>query len=295
MAKKIFNIILGLGLILVVALFVYKTTRQPHVISSHVPTSNNQNTSDQSQEISINSVLSKEELNAAIKDYLINNPETIIASLEGLQKQKEQEDAGKANSYLIDNKDDLENAESPPVLGNKDGDIAIVVFYDYNCSYCKKAHDYNNEVLSLDPGVKLILRPMPILGKTSAYAAQVALAVQKVSQEQFPAIHNDMMKMQLINEDGMKELLSKYNIDYSLVENEINSNSVRQQISKNFDLAKGLGIKGAPSYVINGNLASGLIPVEKFKNIIEQIRSSTKAKNDNQEEDTSSMESDSKE
>ncbi|MDG1436830.1 MAG: DsbA family protein [Rickettsiaceae bacterium] len=280
MAKKLFNIILGLALILVVALFVYKTTRQPQVISSDVPTSNNQNISDESQAKSVNSVLSKEELNAAIKEYLINNPETIIASLEGMQLQKEKEDAGKANSYLMDNKDDVENAESPPVLGNKDGDISIVVFYDYNCSYCKKAHDYNNEVLSLDPGVKLILRPMPILGKTSAYAAQVALAVQKVSQDQFAAVHNDMMKMQLINEAGMKELLSKYNIDYSLVENEINSNSVRQQISKNFDLAKGLGIKGAPSYVINGNLASGLIPVEKFKNIIEQIRSSTKAKND---------------
>ena len=42
----------------------------------------------------------------------------------------------------------------------------------------------------------------------------------------------------------------------------------------NFDLAKELGVKETPSYVINGNFAPGLIPTEKFKSIIVQLRAS---------------------
>ena len=82
-----------------------------------------------------------------------------------------------------------------------------------------------------------------------------------------------LMKMQIINEDSIKELVSKYDIDYALVDNEVNSYSIKQSITKNFELAKGLGIQGAPSYIINGNFVPGLIPVEKFKTIILQLRS----------------------
>jgi hypothetical protein len=64
---------------------------------------------------------------------------------------------------------------------------------------------------------------------------------------------NMLMKMKEISEENVKTMLAKYSIDYSLIENEVNSYSVRQIIAKNFDLAKELGIKGTPSYIINGN------------------------------------------
>ena len=120
----------------------------------------------------------------------------------------------------------------------------------------------------------MVLRPIPILGGTSTYAVKIALAVQRVSSNNFLNVHNELMKMQEISEENVKTMLAKYSIDYSLIENEVNSYSVRQIIAKNFDLAKELGIKGTPSYIINGNFAPGLIPTEKFKSIIVQLRAS---------------------
>ena len=77
-----------------------------------------------------------------IKDYIMNNPEVIVQSLEGFHNKKLDESTRKTTDYLQKNKAQNEEAESPPILGNPNGDIVVVAFYDYNCSFCKKANDY---------------------------------------------------------------------------------------------------------------------------------------------------------
>jgi thioredoxin-related protein len=78
--------------------------------------------------------------------------------------------------------------------------------------------------------------------------------------------------MKPITEEGVKALLVAHDIDYKIVDNELNSFSIKQLIAKNFDLAKSLGIKGAPSYVVNGIFIPGLIDKERFTAIIGEVR-----------------------
>ena len=131
-----------------------------------------------------------------------------------------------------------------------------------------------DSVIDSDSGIKIILRPIPILGGTSLYAAKASLALQKISGENFLAIHNDMMQMQALDEASIKKLMENYKLDYSVVENEINSYATKQLITENYDLARSLNISGAPSYIINGIFVPGFIPEDKFKQIILQIRAS---------------------
>jgi protein-disulfide isomerase len=271
MIQKLFNFALALIFIILVILFAYKMTLTPDVVSVPVQDSSAEATKEKSD---VANTVARDNIQQVIKDYIMNNPEVIVQSLEGLHNKKLDESTRKTTDYLRENKAQIEEAEFPPILGNPNGDIVIVAFYDYNCSFCKKANDYENEIIASDPGVKVVLRPIPILGGTSTYAAKIAIAVQRVSSNNFLNVHNELMRMKEISEENVKTMLAKYSIDYSLIENEVNSYSVRQIIAKNFDLAKELGIKGTPSYVINGNFAPGLIPTEKFKSIIVQLRAS---------------------
>jgi protein-disulfide isomerase len=271
MIQKLLNFALALIFIILVILFAYKMTLTPDAVSVPVRASSTEATAEKKDAAD---TVAKDDIQQMIKDYIMNNPEVIVQSLESLHNKKLDESTRKTTDYLQENKAQIEEAESPPVLGNPNGDIVVVAFYDYNCSFCKKANDYENEIIASDPGVKVVLRPIPILGGTSTYAAKIAIAVQRVSNNNFLNVHNELMKMKEISEENVKIMLAKYNIDYSLIENEVNSYSVRQIIAKNFDLAKELGVKGTPSYVINGNFAPGLIPTEKFKSIIVQLRAS---------------------
>ena len=277
MAQKLFNLLLVSVFIILVLLFSYKKIFTSEVVTAPIEQPNtNENRNSTSPNASKS--LSKEEVETIVKDYIINNPDVLINSLENMQKNKAKETTQKATDYLKDNRDAIETDSNPPILGNKDGDISIVVFYDYNCTYCKKANIETNKIIKSDPGVKVILRPIAILGGTSLYAAKASLALQKVAKDKFPAIHNDIIQMRVINEDSIKKLIKKYKIDYSIVENEINSYATKQLITKNFDLARSLGISGAPSYIVNGIFIPGFIPEEKFQQIIMQIRASEPTK-----------------
>jgi len=269
--QKIFtNILLGILLILVV-LFAYKILRKPEIVQTSL---NNTQTDEEKvdQRVLNEPKLSEEELNTKIHDYILNHPEVLVESLEAMQRKKIEESNKQTADYLLQNKSNIENDGLPPVFGNKDGDITVVVFYDYNCSFCKQANLITNEILESDTGVKIILRPLPILGGTSMYATKVALAVHKISEEKFPLVHNEMMKMKPITEEGIKALLVANQIDYQIVENEINSFAIKELVAKNFDLAKNLGIKGAPSYVVNSIFIPGLVDKERFTSIIGELR-----------------------
>jgi len=277
MAQKLFNLLLVSVFIILVFLFSYKKIFTPEVIKVPIEQLNN-NEGRAPTSPNVSKSLSKAEIEVIVKNYITNNPDVLINSLENMQKNKEQETTQKATEYLRNNRNAIETDSNPPILGNKDGDISIVVFYDYNCSYCKKANIETNKIISSDPGVKIILRPIAILGGTSLYAAKASLALQKVAKDKFPAIHNDIMRIQVINENSVKKLTEKYKIDYAIIENEINSYATKQLITKNFDLARSLGISGAPSYIVNGIFIPGFIPEDKFKQIIMQIRVSEPTK-----------------
>jgi protein-disulfide isomerase len=51
-----------------------------------------------------------------------------------------------------------------PVIGNADGDIAIVEWFDYQCPYCRKLEPELRQVVQDDGKVRLLLKDWPILG-----------------------------------------------------------------------------------------------------------------------------------
>ena len=164
MIQKIFNFALALIFIILVILFAYKMSLTSDVVSVPVHSSSAESTEEKKD---VADTVAKDEIQQMIKDYIMNNPEVIVQSLEGFHNKKLDESTRKTTDYLQKNKAQIEEAESPPILGNPNGDIVVVAFYDYNCSFCKKANDYENEIIASDPGVKVVLRPIPILGGTS--------------------------------------------------------------------------------------------------------------------------------
>ena len=271
--RKLLNSTLLFIFIVLLLAFIYKVSFAPEAFRVSADDSGDvqvttYKTMDEDGKISI----SKKEIENIVKEYLINNPEIMVTVAEELQRKKVEELSKKADDYIKDNIDDVADEGNPPVFGNEKGDITVVLFYDYNCSYCKQANIQINKVLEEDTNVEFVMRPIPILGGSSMYAAKVALALSKISPEKFHDIHNDMMKMRPINEESIKAMITKYEIDYAILENEINSFSIQKLINSNLELAKNIGLKGAPSQIINGNFIAGMLESDKYHLIFKEIR-----------------------
>src|SRR6266850_1667601 len=99
-----------------------------------------------------------------------------------------------------------------PVLGNPDGDISIVEYFDYNCPYCRKIAPEIRQVVQDDGKVRLVLKDWPILGEVSVIASRMALACKY--QDKFIQAHDALIGVSSkLTEPRISELLAGAGID----------------------------------------------------------------------------------
>src|SRR5262245_28851676 len=112
----------------------------------------------------------KSEIEAIIRDYFIKHPE-MIEELQTLAQ------SAKMQKVIVENKEALLNSPRQVTLGNPNGDVTMVEFFDYNCGFCKRALDDMMTLIKTNPNLRVVLKEMPVLGQGSMEAAQVAVAV----------------------------------------------------------------------------------------------------------------------
>ncbi len=67
--------------------------------------------------------------------------------------------------------------------GDKDSDIAIVEFFDYQCPYCKATEPRIEQLLKDDKHWKLVIKEFPIPGPVSPAASGGAAPVAQGKYE----------------------------------------------------------------------------------------------------------------
>ena len=76
-------------------------------------------------------------------------------------------------------RDQIFNDPKQAVLGNPQGDVTLVEFFDYNCGYCRHALADTDKLLKSDKNIRYVLKEFPILGPDSVAACDQVRAVDK--------------------------------------------------------------------------------------------------------------------
>lgn len=189
-----------------------------------------------------------------IHDYLLAHPEVIREALALQQQREAAADAAAKKQALAANRDELVADPASPVLGNPEGDVTIVEFFDYRCGYCKRVESAVEALLKTDNKVKLVLKEFPILGKDSWVAAKAALAAHK--QGRYAEFHSALLKAETVDEAAVEALASSIGLDMEKFRSD-RDNAESGVIEKNHRLAAALGISGTPAFVIGDRLLPG--------------------------------------
>jgi protein-disulfide isomerase len=161
-------------------------------------------------------------------------------------------------------------------LGNPHGDVTLVEFLDYNCGSCKHALPDMMTLLADDPKLRFVLKEHPVLGPTSSEAAGVAVAVrmQDPSGEKYLAFHRKLLGARgPANQARAMAVAQELGLDMARLERDMTSPEVRETIEENAKLARLLGIKGTPGYVVGDAVVSGEVGVAGLKDKIDAARS----------------------
>ena len=204
-----------------------------------------------------------EEIEKIIKNYLIKNPKLIKSTLEEYKKTVE---INKKNDAITL----LQNIKNPGIF-NKNSDITIYEFFDYNCGYCKSVVNTIMDVISEDKKVDFVFVELPILSQNSYLAATAALASEK--QGLYKDFHLSLMKTRgRITEDVIFNIAEKIGLNINQLKIDMSSKEIENKLKKNRDVAKLLNLNGTPAFIIGDTIYPGALQKSNLKQMIKSFR-----------------------
>jgi protein-disulfide isomerase len=215
------------------------------------------------------------EIQKIMKDYLLTHPEILEEVSAELTKRQAAAEAEKHAAAVTANANLIFNSPRGVTVGNKDGDVTFVEFFDYNCGYCKKAMADMVEIMKDDPKLKVVLKEFPVLGPGSVEAAQVAVAVrmQDPTGKKYLAFHQNLLGGRGQADKARSMAAAKEaGLDMARLEKDFSSPEVRATIEENFKLAESMGMNGTPSYVIGKQVIIGAVGIDALKEKISNAR-----------------------
>src|SRR5260221_11497443 len=109
-----------------------------------------------------------------------------------LDKRQQMAETEKHRASIKEHGATLFTSPRQVTLGDPKGDVTVVEFFDYNCSYCKRAMSDMLDLMKDDRKLKFVLKEFPVLGEGSIQAAQVAAAERMKDQtrgKKYPRFH----------------------------------------------------------------------------------------------------------
>lgn len=163
-------------------------------------------------------------------------------------------------------------------IGAEGAPVTIIEYSDFNCGFCKKFH---NETLSriieeyVDSGkVKLSYKHYPFLAQSSLWKAEAAECAAE--QGKFWGYHDALFADKVTaqgDETTIKQALSTLASELQLDVNKFNAcmsaGKVTALVQADAGEGEQMGVRGTPSFLINGTPLVGAQPYEAFKQAID--------------------------
>jgi protein-disulfide isomerase len=217
----------------------------------------------------------RSEIEKIVREYLLSHPEVLQETMAELEKRQNAEDAEKHLSAIKDNATAIFSSPRQVNLGNLQGDVTMVEFFDYNCAFCKHAMTDMLDLLKNDPKLRVVLKEFPVLGEGSVQAAQVAVAVrmQDKTGKKYLDFHTKLLGGRGPADKARALAVAKeVGFDMTRLDKDLQSDEVKQTLEENLKLAEGLGLNGTPSYVFPTEIVVGAVGLPALKGKIGTAR-----------------------
>lgn len=170
--------------------------------------------------------------------------------------------------------DPMTHDPDQPVLGNPDGDVTLVEFFDYQCPYCRSTHPQILDLVRRDGNLRLVMKDWPIFGAASVHAVRIGLGA--VSQGLYAQVNEALMtqKGRRLDNTTIDATARGVGLDpvAALAAFEAEAPRWTGLIARNAQQAQMLGLVGTPSYVVGRDLFPGVVETRFLRRAIAYAR-----------------------
>jgi len=202
--------------------------------------------------------MNKKQVEGVVHDYLVQNPDVVVQSLQSWQQKQMSESVSKTQNSSIKLANEIFHQKGDPFSGNPKGKVTVVEFFDYQCPHCVDMHPVFDDLVKKNPNVRVVFKEFPIRGPASEIAAKVALAAE--AQGKYMPFHAALMAeagKAPLTEGIIYSVAEKVGLDIAKVKEAVKSAEIDKQIKATYQLAQQLQLMGTPAiFIANSNVNS---------------------------------------
>jgi protein-disulfide isomerase len=219
---------------------------------------------EQASQNAVQSAGSRAGIEQIIREYILANPEIIPEAMTRLQSRE-------ASRLLASNRKEIETPFAGAVAGNPKGNVALVVFFDYACPFCRQGASDVARLIAEDKQLKVVFRDFPVLSPESEVAAIASLSA--ASQGKYLRFHDPMFKNGArVTRERTIATVRSAGLDERRTAADLGAASLKAEIKRNLDLGRALGLSGTPSYIVGDRVLSGAVGYDALKGAIAEAR-----------------------
>lgn len=169
------------------------------------------------------------------------------------------------------------NTAGSPFKGAANAKVVIAEFSEFQCPFCSRANPTIKQVMDTYKGkVKVVFKHNPLPFHPNAEnASKAALAAQK--QGKFWEMHDKLFANQkALEKDKLAGYAKEVGLDVAKFNKDMNDPAIAAKLQADKAEAAKVGVRGTPTFFINGVRLVGAQPFDKFKKAIDEALAKAK-------------------
>ena len=215
------------------------------------------------------------EIFGILRDALRSDPSILREALEGLEAADRREREGLSRAAIAAHAEALFRDPADPAIGNPQGAVTVVEFFDPRCGYCKRMRPVVEELLRRQRDVRWVMKDLPILGPASVLASRTLLAAQR--QGRYAELHDAVLRLrEEPSEPVLRREAERAGLDWARLKRDMEDPAVQRRIEANGQLAQALRIQGTPAMVVGGTLVPGAVDLASLERLVAEARTAAR-------------------
>lgn len=197
---------------------------------------------------------------ALVRQALLSNPLILDEAIAALEEARASAEDVAMVDVIRDNAELLFDSPHASVMGNPDGTITLVEFLDYNCHFCKRAHDDVMRLIAENADLRVVVKDFPVLGPGSLEAAQIAVAFRAQGGDMQAFIDAMMSQEDAAADSALARAVAvELGADEAALDLALEDPDLMTAIGEAYTLAEQLDIRGTPAFILGEERIMGAV------------------------------------